>query len=49
YSDVIALAKSSKGEDMDGYRGEFIRLVEQCELLDTRTVVSSKKRNKKAK
>ena len=49
YSDVIALAKSSKGEDMDGYRGEFIRLVEQCELIDTRTVVTSKKRNKKAK
>ncbi|MBV1922425.1 MAG: von Willebrand factor type A domain-containing protein [Flavobacteriaceae bacterium] len=26
-SDVIALAKSGKGEDKDGYRAEFIRLV----------------------
>lgn len=32
YSNVIALAKSAKGEDENGYRAEFIRLVEMCEM-----------------
>jgi Ca-activated chloride channel family protein len=33
FSDVIARAKQAKGRDDDGYRAEFIRLVEQAELL----------------
>jgi Ca-activated chloride channel homolog len=37
YKTVLSLAKESKGEDEEGYRAEFIRLVEMCELLDTRT------------
>lgn len=31
--DVIALAKKSKGKDGEGYRAEFIGLVETCALL----------------
>ena len=34
YKDVIKLAKAAKGKDDEGYRAEFIRLVEQAELLD---------------
>jgi Ca-activated chloride channel family protein len=34
YEDVIALAKDSRGEDRNGYRGEFIRLVKTCALLE---------------
>lgn len=34
YKDILSMAKSSKGSDEDGYRAEFIRLVEMCELLD---------------
>jgi Ca-activated chloride channel homolog len=33
YKSVITLAKQSKGEDEEGYRAEFIRLVEMAELL----------------
>jgi Ca-activated chloride channel family protein len=33
YKTVIALAKSSKGTDEEGYRAEFIKLVEMAELL----------------
>ncbi|MDM8551937.1 VWA domain-containing protein [Desulfobacterales bacterium HSG2] len=33
YSEVIKLAKASKGRDEEGYRAEFIRLAEQAELL----------------
>jgi 6-phosphogluconate dehydrogenase len=33
YKDVIALARSAKGKDNDGYRAEFIRLVETAQLL----------------
>ncbi len=36
YNDVIRLAKASKGDDEQGYRAEFIRLVEQAEMLDRR-------------
>ena len=31
--DVLALARGSKGNDADGYRAEFINLVETCALL----------------
>ncbi|MEO6303598.1 MAG: von Willebrand factor type A domain-containing protein [Bacteroidia bacterium] len=33
FKSVIALAKQSKGKDEEGYRAEFIRLVEMAELL----------------
>lgn len=33
YGSVLTLAKNSKGKDTEGYRAEFIRLVEASELL----------------
>jgi Ca-activated chloride channel family protein len=33
FTDVVARAKAAKGKDDSGYRAEFIRLVEQAELL----------------
>lgn len=33
YDHVLALAKESKGQDADGYKSEFIKLVETAELL----------------
>lgn len=33
YKSILALAKSAKGKDEEGYRSEFIRLVEMAELL----------------
>ena len=39
YDDVLKLAKQGKGPDTFGYRTEFIKLVEMCQILDT---VSSK-------
>jgi Ca-activated chloride channel family protein len=33
YRNILALARSAKGKDEDGYRAEFIRLVEMAELL----------------
>lgn len=35
YSQVLSLAKSARGEDREGYRNEFIRLVEITKALDT--------------
>lgn len=32
--DVIALAKSSKGQDTDGYRAEFLQLVEKYKSIN---------------
>jgi Ca-activated chloride channel homolog len=32
-TDILNLARSSKGQDSEGYRAEFIRLVEMSELL----------------
>jgi Ca-activated chloride channel family protein len=34
YEDVITLAKGSRGDDRNGYRGEFIKLVKTCSLLE---------------
>lgn len=34
YKEVIAMAKLAKGDDEDGYRSEFVRLVETCEIFD---------------
>jgi Ca-activated chloride channel homolog len=33
---VLKLARGSKGKDMNGYRSECIKLMEQAQLLDTR-------------
>jgi Ca-activated chloride channel family protein len=33
YNQVISLAKGAKGNDSEGYRAEFIRLVESCQLI----------------
>ncbi len=33
FKEVLTLAKASKGKDEEGYRSEFIRLVEMAELL----------------
>lgn len=33
FKEIITLAKNSKGKDEDGYRAEFINLVEKSELL----------------
>ncbi len=33
YEKVLSLAKAGRGADLDGYRAEFIRLVEHSELL----------------
>ncbi|MDX2306293.1 MAG: VWA domain-containing protein [Microscillaceae bacterium] len=33
FEQVLKLAKSSKGSDQEGYRAEFISLVEKCKLL----------------
>lgn len=34
YSDVIEMASDAMGEDKEGYRSEFIKLVDACELMD---------------
>jgi Ca-activated chloride channel family protein len=34
YSDIISLARESKGSDFYGYRAEFIKLVEMAQILD---------------
>jgi len=33
YGDILNLARSAKGEDRDGYRAEFVKMVEMSELL----------------
>ncbi len=33
YQNVIELAKNSKGQDIEGYRSEFLKLVESCMLM----------------
>ncbi|MEQ9164769.1 MAG: DUF3520 domain-containing protein, partial [Fulvivirga sp.] len=33
YSDIYDLAKSARGKDEQGYRAEFIRMVESCKLM----------------
>ncbi len=33
YNQVVSLAKESRGEDSEGYRAEFVRLVESCQLM----------------
>lgn len=43
FKTIITLAKASKGKDEDGYRSEFIRLVETSELLMNKNIQLSKK------
>jgi Ca-activated chloride channel family protein len=33
YKEVLTMARAAKGKDDEGYRAEFIRLVEMAELL----------------
>ncbi|WP_338814863.1 von Willebrand factor type A domain-containing protein [Bernardetia sp. Wsw4-3y2] len=33
YNQVITLAKAAKGKDTEGYRTEFLKLVESCQLM----------------
>ena len=33
YIDVLSLARKAKGNDEEGYRSEFVRLVESAQLL----------------
>jgi Ca-activated chloride channel family protein len=33
YSDILAMAKTNKGKDEEGYRAEFIQLLETAEML----------------
>ncbi len=33
YQSLLALARGARGEDREGYRAEFIRLVETVDLL----------------
>jgi Ca-activated chloride channel family protein len=40
YKMIISMAKKAKGMDEEGYRSEFISLVESCELLDNRKLTS---------
>jgi len=40
YEQVISLAKTSKGNDEEGYRSEFIKLVETAAVLDDKKVLS---------
>ncbi|MBU0488746.1 MAG: von Willebrand factor type A domain-containing protein [Bacteroidetes bacterium] len=37
FADALSLAKGAKGSDNDGYRAEFIRLIEIAELLQSKT------------
>jgi Ca-activated chloride channel family protein len=37
YNQIIRRAKESKGDDVEGYRAEFIRMVEKAQLLDARS------------
>lgn len=37
YGQILDLARKAKGADAEGYRAEFIKLVEMAELIDART------------
>jgi len=39
YTQILEIARRAKGADSQGYRAEFIRLVEMAELLDRRSSV----------
>jgi Ca-activated chloride channel family protein len=41
WSDVVRLATANRGSDRDGYRAEFIRLVELAASLDRQRTITS--------
>ena len=41
YADVVALARSARGDDPFGYRGEFLSLVNLAESLSATRAVAS--------
>jgi Ca-activated chloride channel family protein len=41
WADVVRLANAGRGEDSDGYRAEFVRLVELAASLDRQRATSS--------
>ena len=41
WDDARSLAQASKGDDLDGYRGELIQPVGMAQLLDEKTAVAS--------
>ena len=41
WDDAKSLAQASKGDDLEGYRGELIQLVGMAQLLDDQTAVAS--------
>ena len=43
FKEIIKLAKSSKGKDDEGYRAEFIKLVETAELIKRKELVLQEK------
>lgn len=47
FENVIAMAKAAKGKDDEGYRAEFIRLVEMTELLKDSETISSNNLDRK--
>lgn len=40
YDDAIRMAKAGKADDKEGYRSEFIRLVESAKLMDKRELAA---------
>lgn len=42
YANVLMMARQGRGIDEEGYRSEFIRLVESAQLLDTKVSTSKK-------
>lgn len=36
YTDIALLAEQAKGEDKEGYRREFIQMVESMALMDSK-------------
>lgn len=45
YANILEMARSAKGTDSNGYRTEFIRLVEMAQLLDENSSASLKTSN----
>jgi Ca-activated chloride channel family protein len=42
YSQVLSIAKAAKGHDKNGYRDEFIKLVESCQIMSGEAVGAKK-------
>ena len=37
YGKIISMAKKALGDDKEGYRHEFVKMVEKCELIDIKS------------